>query len=242
MSERLGILRHLPNFLTSMNILSGCVGIVLAFQGPLHWASWAIFIAAVFDFFDGMSARALRAYSPIGKELDSLADMVSFGVLPSVLVFRLLQAQSGGLGELGSWLAWGAFAVAVFSGIRLAKFNVDTRQSESFIGLPTPANALFFSAFPLMFAYQGQTALSGFLSGFWPIWGLALVFSLLLVSEFPMFSLKFKNLSLKDNALRFGFLATCVVLLLFFKWIGISICILLYLALSALDNWGRAKA
>ncbi|OZA56958.1 MAG: CDP-diacylglycerol--serine O-phosphatidyltransferase, partial [Sphingobacteriales bacterium 39-40-5] len=140
--------KHIPNSVTCLNLFSGCLGIVFAFQGNLIWASYAIVIAAVFDFFDGMLARLLKAYSDIGKELDSLADMVSFGVLPSVIIYQLF-ALSPQIDFGADWLSFSAFIIAVFSALRLAKFNIDTRQSENFIGLPTPANALLIASFPL---------------------------------------------------------------------------------------------
>ncbi|HQS50964.1 MAG TPA: CDP-diacylglycerol--serine O-phosphatidyltransferase, partial [Daejeonella sp.] len=143
--------KHIPNSVTCLNLFSGCLGIVFAFQGNLIWASYAIVIAAVFDFFDGMLARLLKAYSDIGKELDSLADMVSFGVLPSVIIYQLF-ALSPQIDFGADWLSFSAFIIAVFSALRLAKFNIDTRQSENFIGLPTPANALLIASFPLIIA------------------------------------------------------------------------------------------
>ena len=142
--------RHIPNVFTSFNLFSGCVATVMAFEGAYLWVVVWVIIAAFFDFCDGFSARTLKAYSPMGKELDSLADMVSFGVAPSVLVFRLLSEKMIYLTAnpmVQEYLPYLAFLLAVCSGLRLAKFNVDKRQSESFIGLNTPANALFWVSF-----------------------------------------------------------------------------------------------
>ena len=138
--------KHIPNFITCLNLFSGCVGVYLAFQGNFQGAFIAVIVSAVFDFFDGFAARLLKAYSPMGKELDSLADMVSFGVLPGAMVFSLL-SKTG----ISEWLPYVAFVIPVFSGLRLAKFNIDERQTSSFIGLPTPANAIFWGGLILSF-------------------------------------------------------------------------------------------
>src|ERR1035437_3641113 len=132
--------KHIPNFITCLNLFSGCVGVYLAFQGNFQGAFIAIIVSAVFDFFDGFAARLLKAYSPMGKELDSLADMVSFGLAPGAIVFSLL-SETG----INEWLPYLAFIIPVFSGLRLAKFNIDASQTTSFIGLPVPANAIFWA-------------------------------------------------------------------------------------------------
>jgi CDP-diacylglycerol--serine O-phosphatidyltransferase len=145
-----GILKHLPNAMTCGNLLCGCIGLVMALRGHLELASWLIGLAAVLDFGDGFVARMVNVSGPFGKELDSLADVVTFGVLPATIVFQLCWFQ-----ELGA-MSYGAFLIAVLSALRLANFNIDTRQSESFIGLPVPANAMLIAAFPLMGRYQPQ--------------------------------------------------------------------------------------
>jgi CDP-diacylglycerol--serine O-phosphatidyltransferase len=134
------IKKHIPNFITTLNLFSGCVAVYLAFEGNYQGAFVAILLSAVFDFFDGFAARLLKAYSPMGKELDSLADVVSFGVAPGAMVFSLL--ATAGMNE---WLPFIGFLIPVFSGLRLAKFNIDDRQTSSFIGLPVPANAIFWA-------------------------------------------------------------------------------------------------
>jgi CDP-diacylglycerol--serine O-phosphatidyltransferase len=133
--------KHFPNAITCANLFSGCVGIVLAFKGELVAASYAIFLSAIFDFFDGLASRVLKSFSGIGKDLDSLADVVSFGVLPAVIMYQLF-LQGHQIDNVSTYLNFIAFLIAVFSALRLAKFNTDTRQSENFIGLPTPANAI----------------------------------------------------------------------------------------------------
>src|SRR5665647_1572724 len=196
--------KHIPNFITCLNLFSGCVGVYLAFQGNFQGAFIAIIVSAVFDFFDGFAARLLKAYSPMGKELDSLADMVSFGVLPGAMVFSLLSKTA-----INEWLPYLAFIIPVFSGLRLAKFNIDERQTSSFIGLPTPANAIFWAG--LTFSY------SAFLvSNVWLLIALTLIFSYLLVAEIPMFALKFKNYAWANNQIQYLFLLITIILLALF--------------------------
>lgn len=214
------IKKHIPNFITSLNLFSGCIGVLLAFQGNYQGAFIAILLSAVFDFFDGFAARLLKAYSPMGKELDSLADVVSFGVVPGVIVFSLLSSM-----DINEWIPYLAFLIPVFSALRLAKFNIDERQTSSFIGLPTPANAIFLGG--LVFSF------SGFLiSNTWILIGLTLVFSFLLVAEISMFALKFKNFSWKNNQVQYLFLIGCVIILAVFRLNAFSILIAWYILLS----------
>lgn len=222
--------KHIPNSVTCLNLFSGCLGIVFAFQGNLIWASYAILIAAMFDFFDGMLARLLKAYSDIGKELDSLADMVSFGVLPSVIIYQLF-ALSPQIDFGLTWLSFSAFIIAVFSALRLAKFNIDTRQSENFVGLPTPANALLIASFPLIIG-DSSTYFAGFILNQWFLAIFSLVMSLLLVAEVPLISLKFKSLQFKENLLRYILIISSVLLLLFLKFEAVPIIIIIYFLIS----------
>lgn len=204
------IKKYIPNSITSCNLISGCIATFFAFSGDLTWALTWIIIGAVFDFFDGMSARLLHVSSPIGKELDSLADDVTFGVAPSTMIFAELGVMNypEGLESLRSWLPFVAYIMAAFSALRLAKFNLDTRQAMGFIGLPTPANALFWG---------------GLLIGMQPVienhaWAMPLVVigvfvsSWLLVSELPMFALKFKHWGWQGNRLRYSFIALAAVI------------------------------
>src|ERR1700712_3527008 len=146
---KLRVKKHLPNAITCCNLFSGCVGIVFAFQGQLFAAAYAIFLSAIFDFFDGLASRVLQSFSGIGKDLDSLADMVSFGFLPSAIMYELFM-QSPQISQVSPYLNFIAFLISVFSALRLAKFNNDTRQADSFIGLPTPANAILIASLPLI--------------------------------------------------------------------------------------------
>lgn len=213
--------RHIPNALTSGNLLCGCAGIICSFTNPEIPTAWFVWAACVFDFFDGFSARLLKVSSPIGKELDSLADMVSFGVLPGILMRNLL-INAGA----GQW-SWLGLSLAVFAAIRLAKFNIDTRQSDSFIGVPTPAHALFICGLP---------ALMELLPGGWfsqiPLLIITVLFSGLMVAPIPLFALKFKDFQWSHNKIRFTFLVASVLLILFFKAAGIPLAILLYIIIS----------
>lgn len=214
--------KHIPNFITSLNLFSGCVAVFLAFNGNYQGAFIAILIAAVFDFLDGFAARMLKAYSPMGKELDSLADVISFGMAPGAIVFSLLNET--GINELLPYLA---FLIPVFSGLRLARFNIDERQTSSFIGLPTPANAIFWAGLAFSF--------SDFLvTNLWILVVFTLLFSYLLVAEIPMFSLKFKNLAWKDNQIQFLFLIGCAIILAIFQLNAFALLVGWYILLSVI--------
>ena len=223
--------KHIPNSVTCLNLFSGCLGIVFAFQGNLTWAGYAIFVAAFFDFLDGMLARLLKAYSDIGKELDSLADMVSFGVLPSVIIYQLFLLSPNAL-NFPLWINYSAFLLAIFSALRLAKFNVDTRQSESFIGLPTPANALLIASFPFILENNPNLFWEDYLLNPWFLASFSLGMGLLLVSEIPLISLKFKSLKLSENLLRYILIFSSLILLLIFKFAAVPILITLYFFIS----------
>lgn len=200
--------KHIPNSITCCNLICGCMATGAAFHGNYGWAVLMILAGAVFDFFDGMSARLLGVSSPIGKELDSLADVVTFGVAPSAMLFHLFTevAYPAFLIPLLRFVPYTAFLMAAFSALRLAKFNLDERQTSSFIGLPTPANALFWSSlivgqYSFLLSEKFNAAL---------LFLVMLLFCLLLVAELPLFALKFKNLSWKDNKVKYVFLLGCL--------------------------------
>ncbi len=201
--------RHIPNTITSLNLVSGCIAAYFAANGEINFALYFMLLGLLFDFFDGFTARLLGVSSPIGKELDSLADVVTFGVTPALMLFHVLQLQLPCSGAPtfcpARVVPYLAFAIAAFSAIRLAKFNLDTRQSHSFIGLPTPANALFWAGLTTYLNENGQSLLP---TPFFAATSVLLItFSCwILVSEVPMFALKFKNFSFKDNRVRFCFM------------------------------------
>ena len=199
------------------------------FRGELVLGAYLVGAAAVADFFDGLLARALRVSTPIGKDLDSLADMVSFGVVPGAIMFKLLEQV--GLPASLQLLAATGFVISIFSALRLAKFNNDTRQATSFIGLPTPACTLVVASLPLILAYNGF-GLSPLILNPWLLLGLTFLLSGLLVAELPLFALKFKNLRWLGNRRRFIFMALTLVLLATLRAAGIPVAVLLYVLLS----------
>ena len=184
----MNIVKYIPNTITSMNLLCGVLGVIATFSGRLDAAFCLMLAAAVCDFLDGFSARLLKAYSDIGKELDSLSDMVSFGVLPSLMMYSLVNQMNP-----GSWLRFAPLAVAVFSGLRLAKFNVDERQTVSFIGLATPSCAILCGSLAYYVTKCPQSTLAAWAGLKWSIPVISVILSALLVSEIPMFSMKFKK-------------------------------------------------
>lgn len=230
--------KHIPNFVTSLNLLSGCIGIGLVFRGYLGIAAYMIGIAAVFDFLDGMVARLLHVKSEIGKELDSLADVVSFGVLPGLIVYSLLDIVFRDSVGLNTFIPFIAFIIPVFSALRLAKFNIDTRQTESFIGLPTPANAIFFASIPLILLHQPDEIpfISAMLGNPAVLLILVFLFSFLLVSPLPLFSMKFKDLSWKQNYMQYILIGASVILIIVLQFLAIPIILLLYILLSIIKN------
>jgi len=226
----MSIKKHIPNTITCCNLISGCIATYWAFCGIYDTALLFIIIGAVFDFFDGMSARLLGVSSPIGKELDSLADDITFGFAPSAIVFDFLKQ---GVAELPwHYLIYAAFIMAAFSALRLAKFNLDERQALGFIGLPTPANALFWGAlivgagdWIITLPYAPCIILLGtFISCY------------LLIAEIPMFALKFKHWGWKGNEIKYIFILSCIPLLLLLGVSGIAVIIAWYILLSIITT------
>ncbi|MGQ7855132.1 CDP-diacylglycerol--serine O-phosphatidyltransferase [Pedobacter sp. WC2501] len=217
--------KNIPNAITCANLLSGCIGIVFAFKGNLETAAYFVILSGIFDFFDGMVARLLNVKSAIGKDLDSLADMVSFGFLPGVIMFHLLKASD----YSSEYLPYLGFIITVFSALRLAKFNNDTRQTEDFIGLNTPMNTLFICSLPFIANDYPQIIASSML-----LIAVTAITSFLLVSEIKIFSLKFSDLSWKKNKIKFIFLILSAVLIAFLKFAAIPFVLVLYIALSFL--------
>jgi CDP-diacylglycerol--serine O-phosphatidyltransferase len=231
--------KHIPNTLTLINLFIGCLSIVSAFEGNLLMAGYLILLAAIFDYLDGFSARLLKAYSPLGKELDSLSDLVSFGVAPSVIIFHLLKDALGltaneGLLS-GNVLLAIPFLIAVFSSLRLAIFNLDTRQTTSFIGLPTPANAIFIVGLVLGLNSPFGAWFEIVTSSSTALIVLALVLSALLVSPIPMFSLKIKSFNFKENWRQLILVIFTLVAILVFGRASLSLIILVYLSISILS-------
>ena len=230
----MSIKKHIPNSITCCNLICGCIATCFAFGGQPAMALLFIIFGAVFDFFDGMSARLLGVSSPIGKELDSLADDVTFGVAPSTMIFYELTVMDypDMLEPLRPILPYVAFIMAAFSALRLAKFNLDERQAMGFIGLPTPANALFWGS--IMVGAVGFLESSAWMSV--AVIVMVFVSSWLLVSEIPMFALKFKHWGWAENKLKYIFVITSALLLLIFRIPGIALVIAWYVFLSAITQ------
>ncbi len=218
-------LLNIPNIITCLNLISGCIATYWAFQGDYRMALLFIVIGAVFDFFDGMVARLLHVSSPIGKELDSLADDITFGFAPSAIIFSYLSPLTS---DIFPQMPYLAFILAAFSALRLAKFNLDERQALGFIGLPTPANALFWGSL-IVGLDQYEVEFEGLE---WVILIGTFISCYLLIAEIPMFALKFKHWGWKDNEIKYIFLLTCIPLLLFLGIIGLAAVIAWYVILS----------
>ena len=243
------IKNHIPNFITLLNLFCGCLAIVAAFKTDLIIASYLVFAGALFDYFDGTAARLLHAKSEIGKELDSLADVVTFGVVPSIIAFQLLNNYSKNyqLFLNNNFLLYLPFLIAVFSAIRLAKFNIDDRQTISFLGLPTPANAIFWAAIPMVIYFQDYTSFESFkfinifladlFKNPYFILSFSLIMSLLLVVELPLFSLKFNDFKWDNNKIKIVFLLISLLLLLLLNVTALPIIIILYIILSIIHHY-----
>ncbi len=225
------IVKSIPNTLTCCNLFSGCVATVFAFWGDFVYAALAVVIAAVFDFFDGFAARGLKAHSPLGADLDSLADDISFGLAPGVALYSYLGAST--LGIQYEVIPFVAFLIPVFSALRLAKFNIDKRQTTSFIGLPTPANALFWV---FMIASLNMMGMNLAPMGVIGAVAIELLTCFLMVCELPMFSLKFHDFKWEHNQVRYVFLALSLVLIVALRMMSMPVIIVLYIIISICED------
>ncbi len=245
MSRVINMFFWVPNTITALNLVCGSIAVFLAIDGHLGWASIFILTAAVFDFLDGFSARLLNAYSTIGKELDSLADTVSFGLAPAAIVFTMLEFTLFGdnnsiydIAVGGSWnqriVLLTSLVIPVAGAFRLAKFNTDDRQSDQFLGMPIPANAIFFASLGLILEWGSNEAISAVILNKYVLLASIFICSFLMVSELPMFSMKFKNLQLKENAIRFLFLGTTLLMLIFLQVFALPLIIIWYVLLSVI--------
>ena len=240
------MIKQIPNIITSLNLLCGCVAIMFAVSGDLVSASFFAFAGIFLDFFDGLAARVLNAQSQVGLQLDSLADVVTSGVLPGIVMVQLLSEALTGTSldisaifsstsnntSIENYLPFIGLLIAVASGYRLAKFNVDTRQTTSFIGLPVPANTLLILSLPLIISFQASQQITEVILTPWFLIIITLVSCVLLNAEIPLFGLKFKTWNFKDNAVRYLFLIASILLLVVLKFIAIPIIIFLYILVS----------
>ncbi len=237
------MIRHIPNFITSLNLTAGFISILMTLRGDIVSASWLILAAMIFDFFDGLSARLLKAYSAIGKELDSLADGVSFGVAPAIILYNLLNSSlaikgnlpSGSMGPGGILMLLLPAIMPVCAALRLAKFNIDESQTTSFKGLPTPANALAVISIVIASRFSSGSLLTSFTGSATALMIFTVIISLLMVTRIPMFSLKMRDLKFRGNEERYILITSVILALAFFGAAGAVLIIPLYIAISLLS-------
>jgi CDP-diacylglycerol--serine O-phosphatidyltransferase len=235
------IKNNIPNLITLLNLVSGSIAIILVFSGEMILASCFIFLAAILDYFDGLIARLLEARSDIGAQLDSLADVISFGLAPSVIIYQLILRSPG----VPSWsagsmplLPFVALLLVASGAYRLAKFNTDPQQDVEFKGLPIPSTGLFIAALPLIFnQYRESEGLIKYIQNYYSLLAIILFLSWLMVSNIPMISLKFKNLKWKGNTYRFILLGSSIVLILLFQYSAVPMIIFLYIILSVICTY-----
>lgn len=244
--------KHIPNLITLLNVFCGCVATVFAVLNHLELAVVFVFLGIIFDFFDGLAARVLDVKSDLGLQLDSLADLITSGLVPGIVMFQLLvMSMSGGWNvdfspEFSGSMVWSAFKVSLLpftgflitmaSAYRLAKFNIDENQVSSFIGLPTPANALLILSLPLILLYQNSDFLNGIILNQWFLIGITILSAYLLNSKIELFALKFKNWSFQDNAMRYIFIMVSLVLLVTMKFLAIPVIIVFYIISSLISK------
>jgi CDP-diacylglycerol--serine O-phosphatidyltransferase len=235
------IKKQIPNTITLLNLVCGCLAIISTFHKTFELTATLVILAAVLDFFDGFAARLLKVNSEMGKQLDSLADMVTFGVVPGFVMYQLIIFDIGsssayiGPNEPVWSLAYIALVIPVFSAYRLAKFNIDTRQSDSFIGLPTPANALFICFLPMLMIPDGN-AIADFLLKPYVLIAICIIQSYLMIAEIPIIALKFKKFSFAGNEWRYMLIILGFILLVLLKQKAVPLIIILYVILSLLQN------
>ena len=249
--------RHVPNLITLLNVFSGCVATVFAVQNRLELAAIFVFLGIFFDFFDGLAARALNVKSDLGLQLDSLADVITSGLVPGVVMFQLLGMSMTGGWNAGDMFGYDSsqiglsvvlhplpllgFLITLASAYRLAKFNIDENQTDSFIGLPTPANALLILSLPLILQYQNNDFLNGIVLNQWFLIGTTSLSTYLLNAKIKLFALKFKNWGFNDNALRYIFIGISLILLVTLQFLAVPIIIALYVLSSVIVNTQRKE-
>ncbi len=234
--------KQIPNSITLLNLLSGCIAVIFAVHNALEWAAFFAMAGIFFDFFDGFAARLLKVQSELGLQLDSLADMVTSGMVPGIVMYQLLakvfpeavwQVHTG---FAFSYVGILGLCISLASAYRLAKFNIDTRQTSSFIGVPTPANTLLIISLPLIIAYQQTNWVLAVVQNPWFLIGLTVLSCYLLNAEIPLFALKFKTWGWKENQIRYVFLVLTLVLIGLLQFMAIPCIILLYVVLSVFAN------
>ncbi|WP_298880729.1 CDP-alcohol phosphatidyltransferase family protein [uncultured Polaribacter sp.] len=247
----MNIKKHIPNLLTLGNLFCGTIATILAVNGNFTGAGLFVILGIIFDFFDGFAARLLNVTGELGKQLDSLADMVTSGVVPGIIMFKLLSTNNklGSFSENTEFMSWSGFQfepiqilgllLTLGACYRLAKFNIDTRQSDSFIGLPTPAMSLFVISLPLILEYSDIEFVHQLITNNYFLISITVVLTYLMNAEIPLFSLKFKDFSVKNNLMKYLFLLASLLMITFLEYISIPLIIILYVALSVISNYGQ---
>ena len=232
--------KHIPNLITLLNLLCGCIALVFAGEANFEMAFFFVCLGIVFDFFDGFFARLFRVSSPLGLQLDYLADMVTSGVVPGFVLFKMLSNSVNSDPSL-IYLPYLGFIITLGSCYRLANFNIDTRQTDSFIGLPTPANALFILSLPLILKNSDSLLVLELLINPWVLLFISMLSAFILNAEIPLFALKIKKFNLKDNALQLFFLLISILLLVYLQFAGVALIIVFYVLLSIITNKFKAN-
>ena len=229
------IKKHIPNIITLLNLFCGCIAIVFVSEKDFEMAFYFVCLGIFLDFFDGFFARLFKVSGPLGVQLDSLADMVTSGVVPGLVMVFMMSSSFNNL-SLHVFMSFLGFIITLGSCYRLANFNIDTRQTDSFIGLPTPANTLFIMSLPLVIKFSDSMVLFDILSNQWFLLAITLFSAYILNAEIPLFSLKIKDFTFKKNALQIVFLSLCILLLVFFQYLAIPLVIITYVLLSVINN------
>ncbi|WP_299609299.1 CDP-alcohol phosphatidyltransferase family protein [uncultured Aquimarina sp.] len=245
--------KQIPNIITLLNLLCGCIATIFAVQGDLEPAALFVVLGIGFDFFDGLAARLLKVQSELGLQLDSLADMVTSGLVPGIVMFQLMAKvynvssdqvlryqvyDEDFIEGYVEFLPILGLLITLASAYRLAKFNIDTRQTTSFIGLPTPANTLLIISLPLILSFNSAEWIADVILNQWFLIGLTLVSCYLLNAEIPLFALKFKTWGFQENKIRYAFLVITILLLAFLQFTAIPVVILLYVLMSLIFKEG----
>lgn len=231
----MNIKKHIPNLITLINLFCGCVAVVFVSESNYEMTFYMVCLGIFFDFFDGFFARLFKVSSPLGLQLDSLADMVTSGVVPGYVMFSMFTNSAHELGT-NPLIPFLGFIVTLGSCYRLANFNIDTRQTDSFIGLPTPANALFILSLPLVLKFSDSLIILEILTNQWVLLIITLCSAYILNAEIPLFSLKVKKFNLKDNALQMVFILCSIILVLLLHYLAIPLIIIFYVLLSIVNN------
>ncbi|MEM6718833.1 MAG: CDP-alcohol phosphatidyltransferase family protein [Bacteroidota bacterium] len=248
----MNIKKHIPNFITLLNLFCGCLAVIFAVKNQLEIAAFFVFLGIFFDFFDGLAARLLEVQSELGLQLDSLADMITSGVVPGIVMYQLFNRALNIHEKVNDGHSWSdtwhwfenevhilplfGLVITLASAYRLAKFNIDENQTSSFIGLPTPANTLLIISFPLILAYQGNPTIDSIILNKWFLIAMTVVSSYILNAKIPLFALKFKDLSFKNNMVKYIFILLCLLLLIFLQFVAIPIIIILYVLISLIEK------